>query len=478
MQNTKQELIRELQKQIKNWKDTSENYYNCSKREMKDFLADIKVGHYDKMLNAAYYYSLPSLIAWHKLRLKRQTQKMKISPITIENYKVFQEVKRILTHITNLIEDNTYTSKYQTPPTEEELKQILAMYQKVVMTNYSFDEAELVKKRVKNLHIYDSSRFPHNIEELSQAFFPQIKKQSVKYEKSPLITEIEKVQETVGEIKTTIVKKDIQEIFKTPPKTKEECYVRRMILSQIDIPALVYENYILFFKPAIDMISTALSQRLTLTEDEQELLWKDTYMRKTTILPLIMGVLKTLETQEEKLDIKEELQKIQKENHCSGKTVTRPYQNMIMVNKNDFIYSIPPEEIPILYQNLQTKYDELYEEASNYEFVEGCIEIMGELMISQIFLEGNKRTGKCLFNKMLVSRKILPPVVDLNEEEANLWDLFVDSRSLAYQKAKEQILEKTKEQATQFREGYYDNPVTISPSAISRRDFYSKYYRR
>ena len=99
-------------------------------------------------------------------------------------------------------------------------------------------------------------------------------------------------------------------------------------------------------------------------------------------------------------------------------------------------------------------------------------------MMAQIFLSGNKRTAKCLFNEMLISRGILPPVVDLNENELALWDSFVESRNLNYKEAKEQILEETKDMSIEFSEGYYDNPVILSKAAVSRPDFCNKYYRR
>lgn len=158
--------------------------------------------------------------------------------------------------------------------------------------------------------------------------------------------------------------------------------------------------------------------------------------------------------------------------------VTSPYQNKVHIGEMKTIYSMKPEDIPYFLQGLQNKYNELYATGTNYEFVEGCIEIMGDLMMAQIFLSGNKRTAKCLFNEMLISRGILPPVVDLNENELALWDSFVESRNLNYKEAKEQILEETKDMAIEFSEGYYDNPVILSKAAVSRPDFCNKYYRR
>ena len=478
MQNTQKELIEQIKKELQKWDKKKEAYYKCTKKEMKNFLADIKRGHYTHMLQGTYYYSLPSLIAWHKLRLKRQARSLPMSAITVENYEVFKEIRKVLTHIRDLIDDNTYTSRYQTPPTEEELQRVLATYQNVLITNYTCSEVEEIRRRVRQLRIYNNQKFPHNTEEIASAFFPQIIKMSPKYEGSPIVTDTQSTKRLAHKLKEEIESGKIQEIFISPSKSKEESYLRRMILSQIDIPAAVYENYNFFFRPAIDTVREALENGLVLDEEVQNLLWKDIYTKETWILPLVTSVLASLEQEEKPLSIEEELKRIQKENNCSGNVVTSPYQNKVHIGSMKTIYSINPEEIPYFLHSLQIKYNELYSKGTNYEFVEGCVEIMGDLMMAQIFLSGNKRTAKCLFNEMLISRGILPPVVDLNENELALWDSFVESRNLNYKEAKEQILEETKDMAIEFSEGYYDNPVILSKAAVSRPDFCNKYYRR
>ena len=120
---------------------------------MKNFLASIKAGHYDKMLNNTYYYSLNSLISWHKLRLERQSRWQPMSPITTENYEVFKKIKRVLGHINDLINSNTVGTYHQTLPTKEELQEIIAIYQNVIITDYSYNETEQVKKRIKKMNI-------------------------------------------------------------------------------------------------------------------------------------------------------------------------------------------------------------------------------------------------------------------------------------------------------------------------------------
>ena len=478
MRETKNDLVEQIKKELKTWNEAKSKYYKCTKKDMKNFLASIKAGHYDKMLNNTYYYSLNSLISWHKLRLERQSRWQPMSPITTENYEVFKEIKRVLGHINDLINSNTVGTYHQTLPTKEELQEIIAIYQNVIITDYSYNETEQVKKRIKKMNIYDNKKFPHNTEELSAIFFPQIVKLSSRYEGKCVAKNIQTIKDPVQEIKNSILEGNIREIFINDCRSKEECYIRRMILSQIDIPAAIYENYYFFFTLAIDMVRSALEEGLVLDDELQDLLWKDIYISKTTIFPLVTAVLTSLEQEQKSINIMEELKKSQKDNNFSGDIVTRKYQNKIHVDGMITIYSMNPENIPYFLQSLQSKYNRLYEEGTDYEFIEGCIEIMGDLMISQIFLDGNKRTSKCLFNKMLLSRGILPPVVDLIEDELSLWDSFVKSRNLNYIKAIEKILEQTKEMALQFKEGYYDNKVIVSEAAASRPDFCNKYYRR
>ena len=85
MQNTQKELIEQIKKELEEWNEKKASYYECTKKEMKKFLADIKKGNYQKMLQETYYYSLSSLIAWHKIRQQRQQRSVPISAITREN---------------------------------------------------------------------------------------------------------------------------------------------------------------------------------------------------------------------------------------------------------------------------------------------------------------------------------------------------------------------------------------------------------
>ena len=476
MQDEKKRIINCIKKELKNWNSQSEKYFNCTRKEMKYLLYAIRKGIYDNVFQKKTI-SLPLLSSWNHLRSERQKRKIYIQDITSENYEIYGEIKTTLHYITKLIEENN-TITHQTPPTEQELLKILELYQKVTMTNYTKESKEEVINRLQKLNLRMNNNFPHNIKELEEAFLPQLRKHSEKYQNSPIITEIKQIQITVENTIKYLKNHDIKTIFNKSSNTKEENYIKRMILSQIDIPSVVFENFHIFLDQAMNRVRLDLKNEFVLTKESEELLWKESYTKREILLPLINGVLQSLEKKTVPLNIKQEIKQIQYNNHCSGEFVKTPYANKIIVSNSLILYSLSPEKIPIFLDNMQKKYDRLYYESSDYEFMEGCIEIMGDMMLSQIMVSGNKRTVKCLFNEMLISRNILPPIVDLNENEQFLWDKFVESRNTNYSLAKDIILQDTKEMAEQFNEDYYNKPLTIAKSATSRSDFSNKYYRR
>ena len=96
--------------------------------------------------------------------------------------------------------------------------------------------------------------------------------------------------------------------------------------------------------------------------------------------------------------------------------------------------------------------------------------------MSQIFREGNKRTARCLFNQMLISRGILPPVLDFNENENELWNAYAYSRKERFDQAIPLVLYQTITQAQQFKKKKFSYPLTIGENAHKRREFKRNYY--
>lgn len=459
MQEEKQCLITQLKHEIKNWTKDKKTFYNCTKKEMKQLLYEIKKNNYNFLFQKNNKIDLQVLISWHHLHQVREENFIPVHKKTLENYEVYKYMKKVLEY------------EVETKP-DKDIKDLIETYQKLIETNYTKEDQETIKNSLKYIKESTTS------EELNHIFFPQDHKLYPKYKNLPIITDISKVEALVKTIKQQLKTNDIKTLFASKTTTKEELYIRRMMLSQIDIPHIIFENYYLFFETALNIVRNDLKQGLTLSKESQELLWSKTSTRQDTTLPLMNGILTSLEGQQKPLNIKKTLLDIQKQNNCPAKLLTKEETNKLHISEKEIITSLSTDKIDKFLNNIQIKYDTLYQNTTNYEFVEGCIEILGDLMLSQIFSDGNKRTAKCLFNKMLISKEILPPVVDLNENEQALWKDFVDSRTTNYHKAKEKILKKTYDTALQFKEGCYYDPVIISNNASSRPDFSNKYYRR
>lgn len=169
-----------------------------------------------------------------------------------------------------------------------------------------------------------------------------------------------------------------------------------MILSQIDIPATIFRNYIFLFQESLDYVKEDLEKGTYLSEISNDLIWKDNYMKTKVLIPVTIAVLKSLEPEKEKIDIKDTCLKIQQESNCSGKVVRYEKENQLILSNNSLIYSISPQKIDTFFKSLQTRYEEALNKESDYEFIEDCIEIVGDLMLSQVFQEGNKTLSKNL----------------------------------------------------------------------------------
>ena len=126
---------------------------------------------------------------------------------------------------------------------------------------------------------------------------------------------------------------------------------------------------------------------------------------------------------------------------------------------------------------MQKRYDDLYQNASDYEFLEGCIEIAGEFMMAQILPQGNKRTAKCLFNKMVLSRGLLPPIMDLNENDYSLWYDMAESHADDFSLAKEPLLDQEEEMSKDWQQDTFYLPVKVSSTYFNKSTIGKRYYK-
>lgn len=440
--------------------------YKISREEGQRLFRDLYQGKYHSLFEQSYWFgpniSTETLAHW---MTKRKTQKslgLPTQEITLENYIVYAKLDEILKHTEYIKENGQYyislNGHTQTPLTSEEEEEIKKITQEVLSRNFTWRESREVNKAVNvKVKPFYNYKFPHDIEEIKEAFNPEV------------ITYFDKIREDktlqldptplnvrAKEINDKLTEKNIHRLFMMPATTPLEQYLRQMIFSQLDFVRIERKT-----ETTRKEVENSLTEELTLPREVIRKLFSDS--KETNIITgLTQGTLHSL-TDSKKIDnILEEAKEMQREYNCWEGTVGYTDVNSIKLKNGDRIYSTYCEDIKDQYTGFQIQYDYLYNNANDLEFVEGCVELLGGIMLSQIFRKGNKRTAKALFHKMLLSRNIIPPVLDFNENDSALWDTFTDGRKERFEEAKLLILEKTIKTNQQLRNGEYNPNLSIT----------------
>ena len=443
--------------------------YKISREEGQRLFRDLYQGKYHSLFEQSYWFgpniSTETLAHW---MTKRKTQKslgLPTQEITLENYIVYAKLDEILKHTEYIKENGQYyislNGHTQTPPTSEEEEEIKKITQEVLSRNFTWREAREVNKAVNvKVRPFHNYKFPHDIEEIRKALNPEV------------ITYFDKIREDktlqlnptplnirAKEINEKLTVRNIHQLFMMPATTPLEQYLRQMIFSQLDFVRIERKT-----ETTRKEVENSLTEELTLPREVIRKLFSDS--KETNIITgLTQGTLHSL-TDSKKIDnILEEAKEMQREYNCWEGTVGYTDVNSVKLKNGDMIYSTYCEDIKDQYTGFQIQYDYLYNNANDLEFVEGCVELLGGIMLSQIFRKGNKRTAKALFNKMLLSRNIIPPVLDFNENDSALWDTFTDGRKERFEEAKLLILEKTIKTNQQLRNGEYNPNLSITTPA-------------
>lgn len=443
--------------------------YKISREEGQRLFRDLYQGKYHSLFEQSYWFgpniSTETLAHW---MTKRKTQKslgLPTQEITLENYIVYAKLDEILKHTEYIKENGQYyislNGHTQTPPTSEEEEEIKKITQEVLSRNFTWRESREVNKAVNvKVKPFYNYKFPHDIEEIRKAFNPEV------------ITYFDKIREDktlqldptplnvrAKEINDKLTERNIHRLFMMPATTPLEQYLRQMIFSQLDFVRIERKT-----ETTRKEVENSLTEELTLPREVIRKLFSDS--KETNIITgLTQGTLHSL-TDSKKIDnILEEAKEMQREYNCWEGTVGYTDVNSVKLKNGDMIYSTYCEDIKDQYTGFQIQYDYLYNNANDLEFVEGCVELLGGIMLSQIFRKGNKRTAKALFNKMLLSRNIIPPVLDFNENDSALWDTFTDGRKERFEEAKLLILEKTIKTNQQLRNGEYNPNLSITTPA-------------
>ena len=443
--------------------------YKISREEGQRLFRDLYQGKYHSLFEQSYWFgpniSTETLAHWQEKREEQKSLGLPTQEITLENYIVYAKLDEILKHTEYIKENGQYyislNGHTQTPPTQEEEEEIKKITQEVLSRNFTWRESREVNKAVNvKVKPFYNYKFPHDIEEIKEAFNPEV------------ITYFDKIREDktlqldptplnvrAKEINDKLTERNIHRLFMMPATTPLEQYLRQMIFSQLDFVRIERKT-----ETTRKEVENSLTEELTLPKEVIRKLFSDS--KETNIITgLTQGTLHSL-TDSKKIDnILEEAKEMQREYNCWEGTVGYTDVNSVKLKNGDMIYSTYCEDIKDQYTGFQIQYDYLYNNANDLEFVEGCVELLGSIMMSQIFRKGNKRTAKAMFHKMLLSRNIIPPVLDFNENDSALWDTFTDGRKERFEEAKLLILEKTIKTNQQLRNGEYNPNLSITTPA-------------
>ena len=446
-------LIKELLQDI-HTPDMSWKKIEFSKEEAKELVKELIEGKYHSLFEKGYWFepeiTYNILVNWKNKREELKNSTERVQEITLENYIAFVNLYIVLNRINGLKKENN-----KTPLTESEEK-IKALIKEVLTTNYNWREVREITKMVNSkLRAKENKNFPHNIEEIKEVFHPQVTTYFDKLNSTKnLQMDTRELRQKAKKIKTAITPNNIYQLFLTPAVTPIDKYLRKMILSQFDFQKLEQTTGLTEKK-----VISALKSDLTLPPDIIKKLFSN--RKQTEILTdLTEGIISSLTKSKKITDMLQEAKNVQK-TYGLWYGISIYDRQGITTADGKYIISTPYEKINNQYAGFQRQYEFFYENTGDLEFIEGCIELLGDIMMSQIFEIGNKRTAKALFNEMLLSRNIIPPVIDFNENDSVLWYSFEKEREKRYEDARIWILTETIKVNEQLKNGEYDPQFSI-----------------
>lgn len=446
------DLIKDLLQDIHN-PDMSWQEIEFSKEEAKELLKELTEGKYHSLFENGYWFepeiTYNILASWKNKREELKNSTERVQEITLENYIAFVNLYIVLNRITSLKKEDNKTFLTES---EEKIKELI---KEVLTTNYNWREVREITKMVNSkLRAKENKGFPNNIEEIKDIFPPQVTTYFDKLNSTKnLQMDTRELRQKAKKIKNAITPNNIYQLFLTPAVKPIDKYLRKMILSQFDFQKLEQTTSL----TEKELVS-ALNNDLTLPSDIIKKLFSN--RKQTEILTdLTEGIIFSLTKNKKINNILQEAKKVQ-ENYGLYYGISIYDRQGITTEDGNYIISTPYEKINNQYARFQRQYEFFYENTGDLEFVEGCVELLGDIMMSQIFEIGNKRTAKALFNEMLLSRNIIPPAIDFNENDSALWYSFEKERENRYEDAKIWILTETIKLNEQLKNGEYDPQIS------------------
>lgn len=456
---SKDDMIDELKQKINTWNEYSEGINGYSLEDAKDFLKRFRIGIYDCGLNGALWFgpkvNVDLLVSWDA---DRRNNKRTFSNISEENLIVYSVIKEIKKHLKTLdLHYQVYGSDYQTNinkytqtrATAEEAEKYQELFKNVLITNYNWREAREIRKSFKIYNIYENEEFPHNPESIIKFFNPTIEKHFTNFYPGKCIfntTEVEKISTNLLEKNYT--KENLIKFFSENSKNNSEEYVKRQMLSIIDFKRIFDKK-----KRDYNSLKKEFKSTSTLSTLSTYIMFNNDTTNE--ILNLTQGILTSLTCPKKTINIIDKCNEFKKKLNCNK-------QKKLIMSNGTIIPPLKKEKHEKKFIRFQKKYEYLYKKATDLEYIEGCLELLGDFLTTQLFDKANKEIAVCLFNTLLISRGILPPVVDLNEDNYFLFNKFIETHDKRYKAAIPIILQTTIEQTEQFNNNKYFKPTIIN----------------
>lgn len=456
---SKKDMINELEQKIKNWDEYSEEMYGYTIEDANDFLKRFRIGIYDCGLNGVLWFgpkvNVDLLVSWDADRRKN---KRTFSNISEENLIVYSVTYEIKSHLARLeLHPKAYGDNYvtpinhniQSPVTQEELSKYQELFKKVLITNYNWREAREIRKSFKIYNIYENKNFPHDIDSIIKVFNPEIKKHFPDFFPGKCLFETIEVEKlAIKLLNNEYNKENISKFLAKANGNNIEEYVRRQILSIIDFKRIFSTQ-----KKNYNILKEEFKTTTTLSPTSSNIIFSNETEKE--ILDLIRGLLTSLSVPKEIVNIVGKCEEFEKKLNCN-KT------HELIMQDGTIIEQLRPEKHEKKFIRFQKKYEFLFKNATDLEYVEGCLELLGDFLTTQMFDKGNKEIAICLFNTLLISRGILPPVVDLNEDSYALLNKFIETHNMRYTTAIPVILQDTVTQTNQFQNKAYYKTITLN----------------
>lgn len=335
--------------------------------------------------------------------------------------------------------------------------------------DYTWREAREMNQAILRLDYSTDYEFPHKIDGLEalldvepNVLFDKIEDDiDLKSDTSKLYAEAERMLAKLHALR------DIKVLFNEDVRSPEEAYLRRQVLANWDMNEVFRNNKVDTDKKK--KIQDELIKGTKLDDETLDILFKVTNKvtrnkrigTKDELVDLACGTLKSFMNNKRIENLYQEAKDIQSSLGIKSGTVYYTDINTLNLPNGDRIVSTYYEDIKPRFASLQKQYEYLYDNATDAEFLEGAIEIYGDIVVMQVFREGNKRTAKAVFNAMLLSRGIIPPVNDLNEQNGRLFLDIAYGRKERYMKAKYKLLLQTVDVKRQFMEKDFHEPLSI-----------------